>query len=263
MRRRAAISFAVAALLCRPAALAADLAKGQLSARPVIGSALTLAAGETRLSDDALFYRPATLPDGPRPLLVILHGYGQDHAEFIRMFEPWADHCGAILFAPKHKKKTWDIIATAQALQGRRNPPRNIPRTFGSDAAQIDAHLKTLFAAAPVDPTKVALLGFSDGASYGLSLGLPNPGLFPWIIALAPGFALWPDKVGLNQRVFVTHGTRDSRLDFANTRDGIVKPMRDAGMKVEFREFDGDHVFRAADVREALRLSTGCSREAD
>ena len=261
MPRAPALAIAAAMLCGASAVIAAEIRKGELSAQPAATAVLTLAPGETMLDDGAIFYRPASVPEGPRPLLVILHGYGQDHVEFIRLFEHWADRCGAILFAPKHRKETWDIIARAQSLQGRRYTPRNLPKDFGEDAAQIDAHLKTLFSAAPIDPAKVALLGFSDGASYALSLGLPNPDLFPWIISLSPGFALWPERVGLSQRVFIAHGTRDSRLAFANTRDGIVKPMRDAGMKVDFREFDGDHIFRADHVREALQLSTGCARQ--
>lgn len=257
---RGAILAAAAMLGGTTAAPAADIVKGELSARPA-ASALTLAPGETRLGSGGIIYRQATLPAGPRPLLVLLHGHGQDNAQFIRMLEPWADHCGAIVFAPKSKRITWDIIATAKSLESSRSAPRNPPKKFGGDAARIDAELKSLFAAAPVDPRKVAIMGFSDGASYALSLGLPNPGLFPWIIALSPGFALWPDNVAHSQRVFIAHGRKDQRLDFATTRDGIVTPLKEANVPVEFREFDGDHVMVGALIREALKLSTGCARE--
>ncbi|MEO7655543.1 MAG: alpha/beta hydrolase-fold protein [Sphingomicrobium sp.] len=252
---------ATAALAFTSAALsAADIGKGELSARPA-ASVQTLAAGETKLDSGGIIYRPATLPAGSRPLLVLLHGHGQDNQQFIRMLEPWADHCGAIIFAPKAERITWDIIAKAKSLESSRSAPRNAPKKFGADAGRIDGELKSLFAAAPVDPRKVAIMGFSDGASYALSLGLPNPDLFKWVIALSPGFALWPDKVTHSQHVFIAHGQKDQRLAFATTRDGIVGPLKQANVPVEFREFDGDHVMVGAHIREALKLSTGCARD--
>lgn len=252
---------ALAGLLAGAAAHSADIAKGELSARPNAGATLQLAAGETTLKSGGFIYRPANLPPGPRPLLVLLHGHSHDNHQFIRMFEPWADHCGAIVFAPRAGRITWDIIHTARSLQRRRSAPAIAPKKFGDDARRVDAELRDLFAAAPIDPAKVAVMGFSDGASYALSLGLANPDLFKWVVALSPGFALWPDQVALAQRVFVAHGTGDRKLAFANTRDGIVAPLRKANVQVEFREFDGDHILVAPIIRDALRLSTGCARE--
>lgn len=261
MTRRQWIVAAAAAALAGSQALAADIAKGELSARPST-STLTLAPGETRLDGGGYIYRPATLPPGNRPLLVLLHGHSHDHHQFLRMFEPWADHCGAIVFAPKAKRTTWDIIAKAKELEARRSAPRISPTKFGDDLARVDAQMKALFASAPIDPKKIVLLGFSDGASYSLSVGLANPQLFSWVVALSPGFALWPDRVAHAQRVFVAHGKEDRKLAFENTRDRIVGPLRKANVPVEFREFDGDHVMVGPIIREALKLSTGCTRDA-
>ena len=248
------IGLACAAFLT--AATPAD-DRGILSARPT-ASALTLAAGETRLPDGSLAYRPSTLPPGPRPLLVILHGFGQDPTQFTRSFRHWADRCGVVLVGPVAKDVTWDVIATSRELDTRRTRPALPPTRFGEDARRIDRDLTALFAAAPIDPKRVALLGFSDGASYSLSLGLANPQRFGWVIAFSPGFALWPKHVALSQKVFIAHGTRDSRLPFEATRGGIVKPLRDAGVDVQFRTFKGDHVLVRPIVQESLRLAFGC-----
>lgn len=245
-------------------AMAASCAKAKpsdngsaLAARPGTPR-LTLAAGETTLPDHSLVYRPATLPPGPRPLLVILHGFGQDPANFLRSFKHWSDRCGVILIGPVASNVTWDIIAKSRDLESRRSAPSKAPMRFGVDARRIDRDLGALFAYAPIDPAHVALLGFSDGASYSLSLGLANPQLFRWVISFSPGFALWPPSVALAQRVFIAHGTKDSRLDFANTRDGIVQPLRQAGVNVEFRQFDGDHVLVQPIVQESLADAFGC-----
>lgn len=255
--RGAAAMIASAALLCSTST-AAKPTHGDpaLRARPIL-TALVLPAGESRLGHRAFVYRPTALPRGPHPLLVILHGHGQAPQPFLRMFEKWADRCGAIVLAPVAEATTWDIIAQALEFDGRATRPARPTLRFANDARRIDEGLKELFGAAPIDPNRVALLGFSDGATYALSLGLANPHLFPWIIALSPGFVLWPEQVARKQKVFIAHGTRDSRLDFTNTRDGIVKPLRAAGMDVEFRPFDGDHVMVASIMQEALGLAFG------
>ena len=41
----------------------------------------------------------------------------------------------------------------------------------------------------PVDPACLAIGGFSDGASYAVSLGLTNGDLFSHVLAFSPGFA--------------------------------------------------------------------------
>ena len=255
---RLALWVLVTAFTAGPVAARPRDAAATLRARPSTQTQPSLKAGESELSNRSITYRPATLPAGPRPLLVILHGHGQSPSDFIRMFERWADRCGAILVAPVAEKITWDMIATSQELEVRTTRPSRSPMRFGEDARRIDQDLLILFRLAPIDPKRVAILGFSDGASYSLSLGLANPNLFPWVLSFSPGFALWPERVSRKQKVFIAHGTRDSRLDFANTREAIVQPLRDAGVEVQFRTFTGDHVLVAPILRESLQLAFGC-----
>src|SRR3712207_7974813 len=54
--------------------------------------------------------------------------------------------------------------------------------------------------------------GFSDGASYALSLGIPNGDLFTHLVAFSPGFAA-PDGQRGHPRVFVGHGVDDRRSE--------------------------------------------------
>ena len=57
----------------------------------------------------------------------------------------------------------------------------------------------------------VTVCGFSDGASYALSIGLANGDLFGHVLAWSPGFVAPPEFVG-RPRVFVSHGTDDRVL---------------------------------------------------
>ena len=88
-------------------------------------------------------------------------------------------------------------------------------------------------------PTRIALGGFSDGASYALSLGIGNGDLFSHLVAYSPGFYVVPDPVVGTPPVFISHGTFDAVLSFANTRDRIVPTLRDSGHDVTFYEFEG------------------------
>jgi len=55
----------------------------------------------------------------------------------------------------------------------------------------------------------VAIQGFSDGASYALSLGLTNGDLFTHVIAFSPGFAAPAEQRG-RPRIYVSHGVAQS-----------------------------------------------------
>jgi phospholipase/carboxylesterase len=57
----------------------------------------------------------------------------------------------------------------------------------------------------------LAVEGFSDGASYALSIGLTNGDLFTHVVAFSPGFASPVAYTG-KPPVFVSHGTHDEVL---------------------------------------------------
>jgi predicted esterase len=194
-------------------------------------------------------------PGAQLPLVVLFHGYGFSAEQFMTMMTPTADRWGFMLVAPKAERITWDMIYRGMNEQSRSRVISHGKPRFGKDIAGIDAALKTVFATAPVDPKHVVLLGFSDGATYALSVGLANPQLFTTVVSLSPGFVVFPDQVSKGQKVFVAHGTSDERLAFSNARDGIVAPMQKAGMQVRFRPFEGHHVINRNALSEALAFA--------
>ena len=88
---------------------------------------------------------------------------------------------GAILISPQSRTRTWDVIRDG----------------FGKDVESIDTALDSAFGTYNIDREHLAIGGFSDGASYALSLGLTNGQLFSHIIAFSPGFMVPGKKVGL------------------------------------------------------------------
>ena len=112
---------------------------------------------------------------------------------------------------------------------------------YGADVARIDCALQFAFDHCTIDANRVAIEGFSDGASYALSLGLTNGDLFAQVFAFSPGF-MAPYTARGNPRIYVTHGVFDPTLPIRCSRDNIVPQLRKGGYDVDYREFKGFHM---------------------
>jgi len=236
------------------AALALALAAPALAGPPMPGASApllkarpsatgpTLAGGEISLANGAMAYRPAKPAAGALPLLVLLHGAGGYPQGFLQKMEPLADKLGVMLIAPHSLGQTWDLIENMRTED---------EAWHGLDAHRLDQSLADLFKRSAVDPSHVILLGFSDGASYALSLGLSNPKLFTAVIALSPGMVAPLRRLDHDQQVFIAHGRSDHVLPFDATRD-IADALRREGADVRFRPFDGDHQIDPESLTEAL-----------
>lgn len=184
---------------------------------------------------DGLVYVPAHRPD-PAPLAVLLHGSGSDPRSGLAPLLPFAEEAGLVLAAPASREYTWDLLVAG----------------YGPDPPAIDALLVEVLSRTPVDQRRVALGGFSDGASYALSLGLANPQLFTHLIAFSPGFV----RAGTSSecpRVYVSHGTEDTVLPIERCGRRVVATLRAIGCSVDYREFHGGHSAPSDIVSDAVR----------
>jgi len=202
---------------------------------------LSFTAGLERLQVDGggaggLLYVPAGVrPELPTPLVLVLHGAGATAQHGLDLLIGQADDAGLILVAPSSQRETWDLL-----LGG-----------YGPDVAWIDRVLAEVFQRLPVDPTRLAVGGFSDGASYALSLGLTNGDLFSHVLAFSPGFAAPARRRG-RPRLFLSHGTRDRVLPIHACSRRLVPELRQTGYQVRYREFEGGHVIPPAIVLDAV-----------
>ena len=122
---------------------------------------------------------------------------------------------------------------------------------YGPDVAFIDTALAQVFAHYPIDPERIAIAGFSDGASYALSLGIINGLLFSDVLAFSPGF-MAPTLQEDAPRVFMCHGVEDQILPIDRCSRRLEKALREAGYDLEYREFEGAHVVPVDMVRAAV-----------
>ena len=174
---------------------------------------------------DGFIYVPPTYSaTKPAPLLVLLHGAGGSSSVFYAGAPSVADERGIVILAPDSAGRTWDRVRGA----------------YGPDVPFIDAALALVFRKCNIKVSAMALGGFSDGASYALSLGISNGDLFPQIIAWSPGFAAPAGRRG-TPRIFISHGINDTVLPIDLCSRKIVPALRAAGFPVQYEEFDGVH----------------------
>jgi predicted esterase len=176
-------------------------------------------------------------------------------SDFIEGARAEADRCGCLLLSVQSKGLTWDTIRLVRraAIDGT----GDVYRLFGADTNRIEGALSIALRAGDADARSVLLIGFSDGASYALSLGLANRSIFRGVVAIAPGFYVAPPSTGPKQRLFIAHSPTDQVLPFARTRDDIVEPLKRAGFESRFRPFEGGHVVVPSILAEGVDYALG------
>jgi phospholipase/carboxylesterase len=209
----------------------------RLQARPGRTFAKAAPVGLLALESDGYLYVPAGYRmEHPIPLVLLLHGAGEDARDGLAQLREQADEAGLILLALSSCGPTWDLIL------GRGQ--------YGPDIAAIDRALEHAFSRCAVDPARVAIGGYSDGASYALSLGIANGDLFTHVLAFSPGFLAPASQVG-SPRIFVSHGTQDRWLPIDSCSRKIVPQLELAGYEVRYHEFEGGHVVPPVIAQEA------------
>lgn len=161
--------------------------------------------------------------EGPHLLVVLLHGAGGSARQAVGLLREDADRNGLLLVAPQSVGSTWDVIL------GR----------YGPDVRRIERLVDSVLAGRAV--RGLAVGGFSDGASYALSLGVGNGDVFDAVLAFSPGF-MAPLEAHGRPRIFVSHGVDDRVLPIDRCSRRIVPQLQRAGYDVVYEEFDGGHV---------------------
>jgi predicted esterase len=204
--------------------------RGRLTAKPQQIKDITLSTGLHVISlnakKDSLLYVPLSYNENtPAPLAVMLHGAGGNAHHGLSYLQHYADTHNIILLAPASREYSWDLIAS----QG-----------FDHDVVLIDQALLFAFRQLNVDASRLAVGGFSDGASYALSIGLTNGDLFSHIIAFSPGFFYIAENMG-KPNIYVSHGTNDDILPIHSCSRRMVPKLQQAGFDVKYDEFEGRH----------------------
>jgi predicted esterase len=190
-------------------------------------------ASVQRVTRNAFAYVP-TNATSPAPLVVLLHGLGGDARSFLKQFKRDADDRGVILLSVQSSDDTW---------------PKRPAKDSEADVANIKAAVAQISAKAGVDPKRTTIMGFSDGASYALTVGLAFSDLFPRIVAFSPGYAIGPPLLDTKQRIFIAHARHDPVLPASNTKQ-MAEALERAGYAPQVHWFNGGHAIDR-DIKKA------------
>lgn len=190
--------------------------------------------------DYVLYVPPGLDASKPVPLMVFFHGAGGFPEKILPFVEEHADRHGFIVLAPHSMLPTWDLVIGGN----------------GPDLERLEKGLAIVADHFRLDPTRVAFTGFSDGASYALSIGVTNGDIATHVIAFSGGFMSIFMQEGA-PKIFIAHGTIDEQLPIDTSGRSNAAKLKAAGYDVRFVEFDGLHIIHPPVVAQAVSFFTG------
>jgi phospholipase/carboxylesterase len=215
---------------------------GRLSFTPSAPTKGPLPPGRHRLGiaadRDALLYVPANIdPLAPVPLFVMFHGAGGFPEKVLPFIEAHAERERFLVLVPHSLYPTWDIVIGGS----------------GPDLERLHRALTEVTSHFQIDRAHLAFAGFSDGASYALSIGITNGDVASHVIAFSGGFMSVFTQEGA-PKVFIAHGLLDEQLPVETSGRTNAAKLKAAGYDVHYVEFNGPHAIQPAVVGMAVQF---------
>jgi phospholipase/carboxylesterase len=184
--------------------------------------------------------------DGPYPTLLTLHGRGANAMDLLGL-APYI--CGGkfLVICPQGPLETpigAGMTGYAWYPMSMGGPP-DIEAMLSS-RERLETFLEQCLERYPIDPKRLALLGFSQGGVMAYSLALSKPQRFSALAALStwlPGELAQRLGIGDGVRdlpVLVQHGTDDPTIEVARARDSVER-LRDLKVQLTYREYGMGH----------------------
>ena len=187
---------------------------------------------------------PETPTDSPAPAVVVLHGRGANEDDLLPVARELPDsHHVVSLRAPDRLQGgyTWyDLDLSAGGLHQSQPDPDDFRRSLDLVAESVAAAIETY----DLDPDRIGLLGFSQGAITSLSLLLETPTNYRWVAALhgylpASHRDLDPDGIA-DKPVFIAAGSADQIIPEART-EAAAERFKKLGAAVEYTAYEAPH----------------------
>jgi len=180
-------------------------------------------------------------PERRYPLVTVLHGAGRQDEMLAKAYRDEAEARQSLFLIPRSYHPTWDLIVG----EGRR------------DLDFLEYAYDLVYRRYPVDAYRQALVGYSDGASYGLSIVLSNPRIFRAVMAWAAGFVAFDfsavDDGDPRPDLLLEYGTHDPVFPFEQVALPMRQHLEGAGYPIEFRVDQGGRHWPSGDFQaEAL-----------
>lgn len=191
---------------------------------------------------DPLLVRASSLQEGqPRaPALVLLHGLGSNERDLFELGRVVAPESHLVAFrAPIEQgpgRYAWYPVQFT--------PAGTVHDAAAAESARqrLVASLRSLRGEPTIEPGRVTLLGFSQGAMMSEAVALTEPGLVSRVVLIGGRTLpeLRPAPATQRPSVLLLHGTKDERVPYDNALE-TERVLRGAGYDVTFRSFDAGH----------------------
>jgi predicted esterase len=189
----------------------------------------------------ALFTPDEIDPERRYPLLAVLHGAGRREELLMKAYRDEAERRQALFLVPRSFGMTWDLIVAA--TQGAEAVAASGAPSPRPDLDFFEYAYDLIFRRYPVDARRLGLIGYSDGASYALSVGLSNPELFRAVMGWAAGFVAIENAAAApgvpRPHVLVEYGTHDELFPFEQVAVPMRQQLEAFGCNVTFRVDEG------------------------
>src|SRR6056297_296417 len=198
----------------------------------------------TELPLEHVHVDPETPTDGPEPAVVVLHGRGANEEDLLPIAQELPEEYHVVsLRAPDRLQGgyTWyDLDLSAGGLHQSQPDPDGFRRSLDLVDESVDAAVE----AYGLDPDRIGLLGFSQGAITSLSLLLESPADYRWVVALhgyLPASHRDLDPEGMAHKpVFIAAGSADQIIPDART-EAAAERFEELGAAVEYTAYDAPH----------------------
>ena len=187
---------------------------------------------------DAVLFVPTRLDEhAPVPLFVMFHGAGGFPEKVLPFIEEHAERDKFLILTPHSMYPTWDIVIGGS----------------GPDLERLHQALMAVTSRYRIDRDHLAFAGFSDGASYALSIGITNGDIASHVIAFSGGFMSIFTQEGA-PKVFIAHGLADEQLPIETSGRANAAKLKAAGYNVQYVEFNGLHAIQPVIVGMAVEF---------
>jgi len=182
--------------------------------------------------------------DEPAPAVFVLHGRGADEEDLLPVAQRLPDGLHVVSLRapdPLQGGYTWyELDLSAGGLESSQPDAADFRRSLDLVTESVDAAVESY----GLDPDRLGLLGFSQGAITSLSLVLEEPDRYAWVVALHGYLAeahadLDPDGIG-GKPVFVGAGAGDRVIPESRSATAADR-LDEIGAAVTRGSYPGGH----------------------
>lgn len=189
-------------------------------------------------------YEPAG--DGPHPTIIALHGWGSSSLDLLSI-APYIAGGRFMMICPQGPLEVpiGPVLGYGWFPIRMGTPPD--PTQVAEAARRAAAFVDSATRRHPVDPSKLVLLGFSQGGVMAYQIALQHPEKFSALVGISTWFPPeLKDAAGAKAHALmriptmVQHGRADDMIEISRARES-AQYLRELQVPLTYREYDCGH----------------------